>query len=254
LVKADYAAGFGYLAGRAWWTVLDLLFPPRCANCQRVGDRLCVYCQREIEYITAPICIRCGYPLETHTPATETCDQCRRISFAGRGLRSAARHSGPARASVLALKYRHNRALAEPLADLMSRAWPADLPADALLMPVPLSLIRMRERGFNQAELLARGLGRRRGLPVAVGGLLRTRATRPQVGLNAVERRSNMTGAFAASGGTARRGAAIILIDDVCTTGATLSACAEALQQDGARDIWAYTLTRAVFADAENPI
>jgi ComF family protein len=110
----------------------------------------------------------------------------------------------------------------------------------------------MRERGFNQAELLARQLGYYRGLPVMTNIVKRQKFTRPQVGLNAQQRRNNVAGAFSADPQLIQSGN-FILIDDVCTTGATLGACAEALLQSGAHQVWAYTLARAPFAEADHP-
>jgi ComF family protein len=133
------------------------------------------------------------------------------------------------------------------------------LPAD-VIVPVPLHIARQRERGYNQADLLARALGHMMGLPVLAGALARARPTRAQVGLSAAERRVNMQGAFASvvlvhraaplAGGCAGHNPSVhnqrvLLIDDVCTTGATLEACSVALQAAGAASVWGFTLARA---------
>jgi ComF family protein len=152
-------------------------------------------------------------------------------------------HGGSLRNAIHSLKYRRNPALGEMLADLMSQHWRQHFPADAALIPVPLGAERKQARGFNQAEILAKGLGARWRQPLLIDGLSRQRETRSQVGLNAQERQSNVDGAFVAS--TKIKGHSAILIDDVCTTGATLSACAAALLQEGALQVWAYTLARA---------
>ena len=241
-MKTDPAARFRVIVERAWWTSLDLIFPPRCSGCRRVGERLCSRCCTQIEYISGTVCERCGYPQDA--PRTGDCDQCRRVLFPGGGLRSLAFHAGPLRQAIHALKYRHNPPLSEVLAGLMAARWPGCLPDDAILMPVPLSAERMHERGFNQAELLARHLGVQRHRPAVTDALQRTRATRSQVGLGATERRENVAGAFSADPEKVR-GASVVVVDDVCTTGATLRACAEALLQSGASQVWAYTLARA---------
>ena len=238
------------MAERAVWSSLDLILPPRCENCRRFGERLCALCRDEIEYIADPICGRCGYPASASAPTTDDCDQCRRRPFNGRGMRSLALHGGPLRRAIHSLKYRHNPPLSEVLAGMMDRRWPSALPRDAVLIPVPLSAERMKERGFNQAELLARHLGARRRRPVLTRALRRVRATQSQVGLTAEDRQSNVRGAFAADQDQARD-LCIVLIDDVCTTGATLSACAAALLKMDAREVWAYTLARARFDSAD---
>lgn len=140
--------------------------------------------------------------------------------------------------------------MAEALAGLMAYHWPAELPTEAVLVPVPLSPEREHERGFNQAGVLARHLSHYRRQLYEPGVLRRTRATRSQVGLNAQQRRQNMLGAFTSQSPLVHD-RAFILIDDVCTTGATLGACAQALLQNGARSVWAYTLARAPFDDAD---
>jgi ComF family protein len=117
------------------------------------------------------------------------------------------------------------------------------MPVD-VVVPVPLHTARLRERGYNQAALLARELAQQAGLPIDEGTLVRKRATAPQVELNAKQRKENVHGAFYCSG-NALTGKRVLLIDDVCTTGATLEACAVALYENGARSVQALTLARA---------
>ncbi len=209
-----------------------------------MGERLCARCCAQVEYIQGVVCQRCGYPQAQNAPATGECDQCRRIPFLGQGLRSLAFHAGPLREAVHALKYRRAWPLSEALAEIMARQWPAGLPVEAVLAPVPLSPERARERGFNQAELLARQLSAHKNLSLATDVLRRVKVTRSQVGLSRSQRLANVSGAFVADPRRTRR-LAVIMIDDVCTTGATLGACAEALLQGGAEQVWAYTLARA---------
>lgn len=246
-LKSNNTVSLTVLAETIFWAGLDLVFPPVCQNCQQPGERLCSRCQTQLEYLTEPICQRCGYPRSA--PTTE-CDQCRRVPFSGSGQRSLAFHRGPLRQAIHSLKYRHNPPLAQTLARLMARRWPPALPSNALLIPVPLAADRLRQRGFNQAELLARHLAVEKRQSFSSGALRRTRVTRSQVGLNAQERWTNVTGAFAADPAKIRD-MAVILIDDVCTTGATLSACATALLEGGAKDVWAYTLARAGYGSAD---
>jgi competence protein ComFC len=135
--------------------------------------------------------------------------------------------------------------LAEPLADIMWATWCAAPTACELLVPVPLHSARVRERGYNQSALLARVLGRHMGVPTAEDVLHRVRDTRPQVGLSRAERAQNMTGAFAHNR-RLNNSPHILLVDDVCTTGATLEACAQMLVQAGAGSVRALTLARAI--------
>ena len=134
------------------------------------------------------------------------------------------------------------------------RTEPSPLPAD-LIVAVPLHVARQRERGYNQAHLLAHGLGQMVGLPLATNTLRRTRPTRVQVGLDALERQVNVRDAFTCEARATARGSRlplesvegrqILLVDDVCTTGATLEACTVALRQAGAARVWGFTLAHA---------
>lgn len=153
-------------------------------------------------------------------------------SVSGIPLIAAARLDGPWQRAIHTYKYRGRRELDETLAGPLLAAIREGSPALAALAYVPLHPARLRERGFNQAERLARVLGRHLCLPV-VDGLTRLRPTSSQVGLREVERRQNVAGAFAWKG--PRPPADLGLVDDVCTTGATLAAAAEAVQAAGGR-------------------
>jgi ComF family protein len=161
------------------------------------------------------------------------------------GLRSAARFAGPLQHALHRLKYKRDIILADTLARELAGAWLAyRLPAWTV-MPVPLSSERLRTRGYNQAALLARGLADLTGLAYQPRGLRRVRHTPSQVGLPAQARVLNVQGAFSADRDLVA-GKSYILVDDICTTGATLAACAAALHQAGAAAIWGLTLGRAV--------
>jgi len=151
---------------------------------------------------------------------------------------------GVLREAVHRLKYSGRTTLAEPLGDLMAVYWMQHpMPTD-VIVPVPLHAARLRERGYNQATLLAREMARRVGLMVNEQMLVRQRATAPQVELNAMQRKENVHDAFCCSGDSLD-GKQVLLIDDVCTTGATLEACAVALYAGGARSVRALTLAHA---------
>jgi ComF family protein len=158
------------------------------------------------------------------------------------GLRALAQYDAELRLAIHALKYDGITALAEPLGELLT-AYIAQQPLPAeLIVPVPLHPDRRAERGYNQSELLARVLSRQSRIPLNTSALTRPLNTTPQVGLNESERRQNVRGAFQC----AQRldGARVLVVDDVCTTGATLSECAEALHAGGAASIWGLTLAR----------
>jgi ComF family protein len=154
------------------------------------------------------------------------------------------------RVAIHQFKYGGVRALAQPLGELMGRTWatlaPQDEPVD-LIVPVPLHPARQRERGYNQAALLAQKLGGLLICPVETEVLVRIRATLPQVGLSAGERRANVQGAFQLVEDMVSyvAGKRVLLVDDVYTTGSTLEAACDALRDGRVLSVWAFTLARA---------
>lgn len=208
--------------------LLDLIMPPHCALCGELGSWLCTACSNAI------LALNQAYRDALPTPSGLD------------ALDAVAPHRGPARGVVHQLKYGGMRVLAAPMAELMATYCPGVLANADLLVPVPLHPRRVRRRGYNQAVLLAEALAAHTGLAVRPALLERTRDTRSQVGLSRAERRANVGGAFAPL--EPLDGQRVLLVDDVCTTGATLSACAVALRAAGARRVAALTFARAVAA------
>ena len=242
---------------RTWLdAALDLVFPAICPVCGvALGagrrDPLCGACWTGLERITPPWCERCGLPFlsfapsQTSTMKAGMCQGCATDPPAFAWARSAAYYGDRARDAVHALKFRRKRALAKPLADLVGEQLARWLPDDIdALVPVPLSAIRERERGFNQSALVAERLAHRLDVPVRPRWLVRTRATQPQTDVSAVERRANVRHAFRASPGV--DGRHVVVVDDVFTTGATVEECARALAAAGARRVGVVTVARVV--------
>jgi len=220
--------------------LLDAVFPPRCGGCGQRGSLWCAACRAQVQPVRDPVCSHCGRP--QHDPAL--CPQCRHSPLEIDGIRSAVLFEGPLREAIHHLKYSGRTSLAEPLGAYLEARWRiAPLPAD-LIVPVPLHAARQRERGYNQSALLAIPLSRVSKLPVAEPALTRVKATTPQVTLNAAERKANVCAAFEARCDLVR-GRRVLLVDDVCTTGATLESSSIALRQAGATSVWALTLARA---------
>jgi ComF family protein len=221
----------------AW--LLDLLVPPRCVGCGGRDSWLCRVCRADLPLLPERSCRVCAVPL---VGPVERCPSCYRDPPPVARVHAALRHDGVARQLVLGLKYRGGRHLVEPLAELIAPIVPSG--ADALV-PVPLHEGRLRQRGFNQSELLARELGRRVRRTVLAGALERVRETPSQTGLSPAERVENVRGAFAAV--DRLDGRHVLLVDDVCTTGATLYACARTLRRAGAASVHAVVATRATY-------
>jgi ComF family protein len=230
-----------YYLYRFVWRRLDLIFPPICGGCGQPGQRWCRDCQSKAQHLVEPVCDVCGISVNE----AGLCADCQRVRPRYRILRSWSAFDDPVRSALHKLKYRRDMALGDALAAqlldfFISLKWPIEM-----IVPVPLGKKRSRERGYNQVSLIARALALAAGKAFAPDGLTRVREIRSQVGLTKKERRANVDGAFQAQG-TRVNGRIVLLMDDVATTGSTLSSCAEALYAAGARDVFASTVSRAL--------
>ncbi len=227
--------------------LLDLVFPPRCAGCLGFGHWFCDACAQEVLPASARLaCLFCGQELpKTAQSAGFPCPACGE-SWGWMG--AAALHEGPIRPAIHAFKYEGRVELAPSLARYLRAVtaetpWAAVFPQLDAMAPVPLHSDRFRERGFNQAELLTRSLASSANKPVLKEAILRTEATRSQVGLSPAERADNVAGKFWADSQTVA-GLTLLLVDDVLTTGATMRECAAALRSQGASAVYGLALAR----------
>jgi ComF family protein len=222
------------------WQVLDLVFPPECPGCQKLDVRWCEECQNSLSHIQKPFCPVCGEPGKTE----EICQDCLNTPPWFDQLRSVALFDGPIRKALHHLKYRNDIGLGEVLAhhlfDLfIEQGWEVDL-----VTSVPLGRKRNRQRGYNQAEILAKPFAGLANIPYNKRVIQRLKETRSQVDLSIQERMENVSGAFYANSMYCEQ-KSVIIIDDVTTTGSTISECARSLKQSGARQVYAMTLARA---------
>lgn len=221
---------------------LDLVFPQWCIGCGKEGGFLCSSCCQSLPRVMPPLCPRCGKP----QPGGILCAGCVGWQTEIEGIRSPFRFDGVMRQAIHQLKYRNLRAIAVPLAGLLADYLIANPVPGDVLVPVPLHQKRLRERGYNQSELLARELGRMVNLPVVEDCLIRQRHALPQArAANVAERWSNAADAFTC-GNHKLQDRQALLIDDVATSGATLDACASALKAAGASSVWGLTLATEV--------
>jgi competence protein ComFC len=230
-----------YQLYRNFWVGIDWLFPPVCGGRGQPGTRWCQVCQKKIQTIDEPVCVACGLS-QAYSGLCERCEE-KRPSF--KLLRPWTVFEEPVRKALHRLKYRRDIGLGEALSNQMSGfvaqlGWPVDT-----LIPIPLGKKRLKERGYNQVAMVAMPLSIQLGLDYHPTALARARETRSQVGLSAVERQENVQGAFFADR-VKVSGRSVLLLDDVSTTGATLSSAAEALLTSGAREVYAVTIARAL--------
>jgi ComF family protein len=240
---------------RSFNTVLDFVFPPHCVSCglplpPDVNKSLCVSCALRIRWIGSDRCRHCGDAVGQGQGAVDECPSCR--TFPPRFIQAASAlavyESGPLRDLVLSLKFGRKIHVAWTLGDLLARriAETGLLVPGTVLVPTPLTRSGLRERGFNQAEELARRIGTVLKLPVETGLLKKIRSTPPQATLGTEQRRENLNGAFACNRNVAKRftGANILLIDDVITTCSTISECARTLADSEIKSVRAASIAR----------
>lgn len=238
-------SGLGATARLAWQGFLDLIYPPRCLVCERPArPDLCETCAAQFLPIPEPICGMCGRPCEGDGP----CRFCAASPGGGwhfETARAAAVYQGPLREAIHRFKYGPAESLGEPLGAFLANRCVVDgllTAAVDLAVPVPAQAAHLRERGFNQAALLAAPVAEMLGAPLRADALRRIRRTPPQVGLSAAARRGNLDNVFAAGDADAIAGRSVLLVDDVLTTGTTVNQCAAALKAAGARAVHVVTL------------
>lgn len=222
-----------------WRRLVGWLYRERCLGCGTWGPTpVCEPCEGRWPALPEPACRACA------APALEgpVCRLCRAAPAAFSAAIAACAYAGVARRVLQALKYRHRRDLAPYLAARLAAH--AGFPrGDWLLVPVPLHPRRERERGYNQAALLARALSKATGLPWAEA-LVRRAATAPQHGLSREQRAANLEGAF--RGGPGVKGRRVLLVDDVLTTGATAHHASLALFEAGAAEVRVAVVARTL--------
>ncbi len=229
--------------------LLDFFYPPACAVCRgKVKDGselLCVSCMKKMLPVAgANNCPRCGMPADEKT---RECALCAGLDSSLGMVLSTTWFMGPVPDVVHRLKYRGMHRLAWPIARLMA-GYPAAksvVQTADILIPVPLYFWRKLRRGYNQSEKIAAALAEICGKELETGALFRIRNTRTQTRLSVDQRKLNVAGAFRVKKPEAVARRVVCLVDDVLTTGATVSACATTLRESGARRVMAYTFARA---------
>lgn len=246
-LASGWAGGFRRLSGAA----VDFVYPPVCTGCGVIVTRhggVCGGCWSRLRLIERPYCEALGIPFSHDLgKGILSADAIADPPVFDR-LRSVAVHDGIARDLVHDLKYRDRTDLALMMAQWMIRASDGEVGRSDAVVAVPLHVFRLLGRRYNQSAELARAIARLSGKPFLATALLRTRRTRQQVGLGKAARRDNVQGAFSVP--EAQRpaifGRRLVLVDDVFTTGATVSAATRALKRAGATDVTVLTFARAV--------
>lgn len=232
--------------------LLNWFYPKRCISCARdlafdSSRYLCAGCWEGIRPLPEPLCIRCG----DHLPdGGMHCFFCKHEKIYFTMVRSFSKFDGALRESIHQFKYKGRDYLCAELSLLLVPIWNryTEIQKSDIVVPVPLHSSSLRERGYNQSGLLAREFVSQTGTTGSIqlieNALVRVKKTKSQTVLSKSERFSNMESAFQAAKPEALKDKAVLLIDDVCTTGATLNECAKTLKKAGAKEVYGLTLAR----------
>lgn len=224
----------------SFWRIIDLLYPPFCCNCGKIGFEICPECFSDIETTSSrQICLVCGRVLNTD----KTCPICEKSIPVFDQARSWGIYAGPLKQLIQKIKYERGFGIIEylsiPLIECINN-W--GLSAD-IIVPIPLGKQREKERGYNQSTLIANPISKHFKIPLENRALTRIRETRTQVGLNYKERNTNIRGAFQADSSIVNK-KSILLIDDIATTCATLNESARTLRLFGASRIFCFSVAQ----------
>lgn len=223
-----------------WKELTDCIYPPRCPVCDVIaapGQLLCAGCTKEAVLIEEPFCKKCGKPLED--TRQEYCGDCMKKSHSFRQGRAVFIYQNGMKKSLYRFKYSNRREYAAFYAQHAVRLhgdWILRTQAEAII-PIPMYIGKKRQRGYNQAEVFARELGKRLGIPVDVKLVRRIRDTIPQKELNDKERHQNLKKAFQLTEDIVRY-KRVLLVDDIYTTGSTMDEVSDVLLLHGVRDVY----------------
>lgn len=233
-----------------WRTLLDLIYPRVCCVCELSMDdeegHLCWDCAASLAYLSEPYCSVCGDPVDGRVDEEFVCYTCSERPPHFARARSALRYRGPTQVLLRGFKYKSRFWAADELARLLKICVETHYRCEELdgVVPVPLYPTRQRERGFNQAHVLASLLARQLRKLLLDKALIRVRRTASQTRLTARERAFNVRGAFRIRRADAIRSRKLLLVDDVMTTGATVNECARVLKEGGAAEVFVVTVAR----------
>lgn len=222
---------------------LGILYPQTCCFCGRVNrEPICKECKEEVIYIQEPICKKCGKPIRY--AENEYCSDCEDTQFHYEQGRSVWLHTGRVRWSVYQFKYHNRRIYSKFYAREFTRLYGDWIRSCGIevIIPIPLHRKRRKKRGYNQAEKLARNLGKLTKIRVETKAVIRTRNTKPQKELSNKERRKNLRDAFRVT--KYWKGEKnVLLVDDIYTTGNTIDSVAKVLKENGAQKVWFLTIS-----------
>lgn len=243
---------FGFQASfKGFWGGLkDLCFPPACLSCNTPLPPhqdlfFCETCAKQIDPIMGPLCSQCGKAFPNSAGDNHLCSTCLKQKWHFTTARALVHYKKPVPRAIQSFKYNGNTSGLASFGKLKNNhLWFNDIFAPDIIVPVPLHIKRLRERGFNQALLLARAFFPQQKNRIDATLLERTKKTKPQTNMSGAERRKNLKNAFRVNNRTVLSKKKVLLVDDVFTTGSTVNECARTLLRAGAKEVQVLTLAR----------
>ena len=225
--------------------LLDILYPRKCVFCRELlriesENWVCKDCLKEIEYITGNTCPRCGKPIEQKIKA---CYECRGFENFFTHNHALFTYEGMIRDAIRRFKYNRSPQHSKYFAEVLTNKFYDEIIQHDFLIGVPMYKAKIKGRGFNQADLLAKEISLLTSVPTLHNILLRTKNTKPQNALNRADRLGNLTNAFSLASNKIIEGKAILLVDDIYTTGSTINECARVLRIAGAKEVNSITIS-----------
>lgn len=234
-----------------WASLIDIIYPRYCLICSSSiidssYDGACRVCFEKIKVNVSPFCNKCGYPLKSISARRDSCSKCRNLQYYFDRALSVCEYSGIAKRCIQLFKYKRKLIIGRNLSKIMLGFLKDHFSIDNidLVTAVPLHKSKMKERGFNQAEILAEFIRINLDLPAAFNNLKRTRNTLTQYQLPLCERQLNIQGAFDCTDKSFFKNKSVLIVDDIFTTGATLNECSRILKNAGAKKVYTLTMAR----------
>ena len=225
--------------------LLDLLYPPKCVFCRELlkwGTEkwVCKPCSTEIEYISGNVCPQCGRPVEAKIKACHECRSSQKFFTHNHALFV---YDGTIRDSIHRFKYNRSPQYSKYFASEFANRLHDEITRHQFLVGIPMHKSKMKSRGFNQADLLAKETSLLTNVAVLENTLLRVKNTKPQNALDKTSRLNNLQDAFVITSNNIIEGKRIILVDDIYTTGSTINECAKVLKEAGATEVNSITIS-----------
>ncbi len=232
--------------------LLELFFPSFCLGCQKEGTYLCGDCKSTLEISEYNYCLCSKNPIRLQNGSkTEKCNRCRDLKLSGLYFALPYKEKSLTRKLIHQFKYQpYIKDLAKNLAELLIEHFIItgknieEIWQESILMPVPMETKKLKNRGYNQAEELAKELSKILKVPLISNNLVKIKKTLPQMKLSAKERQENLKNAFFIKNTKELSGKKIFLIDDVYTTGSTMEECAKTLKEAGIKSVWGIAIAR----------